>query len=108
MENEIWAVLAVSVIATQACRTLPAYIFRNVRFSPQFEAYLEHLPIAVVGSVVIQECIGPSGAFKMNAAFCIATAACALFAWRTRSMLGTTAFGVLVVWLLRTIKPGVF
>ena len=108
MENEVWSILAVSVIATQACRTLPAYIFRNVRFSSKFEAYLEHLPIAVVGSVVIQECVGPSGALNFNGAFSIATVACVLFAWRTRSMLGTTAFGCAVVWLLRSVKPGLF
>ena len=97
MRAETFVTIIGMALVTYATRAGGLWLMGRVRPTPRVEAWLRHLPGAILAALIAPAALtsGPAEA--------LATAVTALFAARTGSVLGAMVVGVATVWGLRLV-----
>jgi uncharacterized membrane protein len=97
MRAEIFATITGMALVTYATRAGGLWLMGRVRPTPRVEAWLRHLPGAILAALIAPAALasGPAEA--------LATAVTVLVAARTGSVLGAMVAGVATAWGLRLV-----
>jgi branched-subunit amino acid transport protein len=103
---EIWAVIAVMVVATAATRSTFWLIGHHITIPPRVQEMLRFAPACALAAIIAPDLLlGPSGQLQLdqdNLRLLAGAAAIVFYLWR-RHMLQTIAFGMAFFTVLRLL-----
>lgn len=104
--NEFWLIIGMTVVTFGVRYPVLALISKNP-LPEQFFKALKYVPPAVLSAIILPALVMPAGKLELeiNNAPLFAGLAAGLVAWRSRSLLPTIVFGMLVLWLWRGMFP---
>lgn len=101
----IWTVIIGVAVANFAVRFIPLATVSRIDLPRPVMRWLSYVPVAVMGAIVADEVLTPSGEYiaPWDNPYLIAAIPTALVYYKTRSFLGAVVVGMLVFIALRAL-----